>query len=305
MRFGSTIELGLIALALGAVCGSGQAQQAVQLTVHPIKEGRLYWVEGGGGNSGVIIGKTGVIVIDTKTTADGGRQLLAEIAKLTAKPVTHVIETHSDGDHVNGLAGFPAGLTIIAHVNNKNEQQAVFQYAAVETGGGRCLPPADHLPNALIFNDKVRTLIDGERVEFHYFGPAHTSGDLVVYLPEEKLAFAGDLITSNVLVHPEKSGSFAGWFRDAAGLLSLGADHYLGGHAQDLDTKASLRARIEAHRAVRDQVDDLVKDGKSLSEIKVALHDPPKDPSGCRGIPYQSLAEVEYHERVNRNQELK
>src|SRR5258708_3873343 len=76
------------------------AQPALQLNVHTIKDGKLYWIEGGGGNSGVVIGETGVIVVDAKTTTDGGRALVAEIAKLTSKPITHVVETHSDGDHV-------------------------------------------------------------------------------------------------------------------------------------------------------------------------------------------------------------
>jgi glyoxylase-like metal-dependent hydrolase (beta-lactamase superfamily II) len=65
-----------------------------------------------------------VIVIDAKTTADSAKQMLAEIAKITPKPVTHVILTHSDGNHVNGLASFPTGITIIAHEGNKKEVRA-------------------------------------------------------------------------------------------------------------------------------------------------------------------------------------
>ena len=55
-----------------------------------------------------------LIVIDAKTTPAGGKELLEDIAKITPKPVTTVILTHSDGDHVNGLASFPAGITITA-----------------------------------------------------------------------------------------------------------------------------------------------------------------------------------------------
>jgi cyclase len=71
-------------------------------------------VEGGSGNSGVIVGDKGVIVIEAKTTPAGGKELLEDIAKITPKPVTTVILTHSDGDHISGLAPFPAGITIIA-----------------------------------------------------------------------------------------------------------------------------------------------------------------------------------------------
>ncbi len=290
------------------LCASAAAQSpaaaAPSLTVHPIEEGRLYWVEGGGGNSGILIGKSGVIVIDAKITLAAGKQLVAEVAKLTSKPITHVIITHSDGDHVNGLAGFPDGLKIIAHVNNKVEQQSVYQYAAVEIDGGKCLPPKNRYPNLLVYKDRTRTVIDGETVELDYFGPAHTSGDLIVFLPAYKLAFTGDIITGSVLIHPEKNGSFDNWFHVANRLLSLNADRYVGGHATEVDTKESLRKRVADYQDTRDKVNGMMDAGRSLSEIKAALGDPPKDASGCRGIPYQSLAEVAFHAHQNRLQEL-
>lgn len=282
-----------------------QAPQTPALTTHPIKDGKLYWVEGGGGNSGVIVGDKGVIVVDAKTTPAAAQALIAEVAKITPKPITHVIITHSDGDHVNGLAGFPDGLKIIAHANNKLEQQAVYLYAAVEIDGGRCLPPANRLPNLVVMKDKVDTTIDGVKLSFRHFGPAHTSGDLVVYLPDEKIAFTGDLLTSTVLVHPEKNGSLDGWFKNAEGLLALDATGYVGGHARELDTKDSVKKRMAGYQATRDKVNALVAEGKTLPEVKTAMGDPAKDPSGCRGIPYPSLAEVQFHARTNQINELK
>jgi cyclase len=319
MTLSKSLKLGAVILALAAVSERGSAQeqanqpastapraQAPQgLTAHVIKEGKLYWVEGGGGNSGVIIGDRGVIVIDAKTTAESGAQLVAEIAKLTPKPITHVILTHSDGDHVNGLAGFPDGLKIIAHENNKMELMAVYEYAAVEIGGGKCIPPANRLPNVIIFKDKVSTTIDGEHFVIHHFGPAHTSGDIVIEMPDYKIAFVGDLITNNVLIHTEKNGSFAGWFKNAQGLLSLNVDSYVGGHAKDLDTKDSMRKRIADYQATQVKVDAMVDAGQSLAEVKTAMGDPAKDPSGCRGIPYMSLPNVEFNEHSDRKLELK
>ena len=299
--FGLTMMAGI-----GALVGLALAQQQPQpLKVHAIKDGSVYWLEGGGGNTGVVIGQNGVVVIDAKTTPAGGKQVVEEVAKLTPKPITHVILTHSDGDHVNGLPGFPEGIKIIAHENNKKEQQMTFLFAAVEVDGGKCLPPADRLPNQVIARDKVATKIDGVNFVFHHFGPAHTSGDLVVYLPDEKIAFTGDLLTSTVLIHPEKSGSFDGWFKNAQGLLALDTDTYLGGHAGTTDTKASLQKRIDGYQAIRDKVDGLMKEGKSLADVKIAMGDPAKNPSGCRGIPYPSLAEVEYQAQTDKNTEIK
>jgi glyoxylase-like metal-dependent hydrolase (beta-lactamase superfamily II) len=285
--------------------GGGGGRAPAPFKTNVLKEGRVYWVEGGGGNSGVIIGQTGVIVIDAKTTPDGAKQLIAEVAKLTPKPITNVILTHSDGDHVNGLPAFPAGINIIAHVNNRAEQRATFLYGAVEENGGRCMPPADRLPTQVVVKDKVATKIDGVNIVFYHFGPAHTSGDLVVYLPDDKIAFAGDLITNNVLVHTEKNGSLDGWFVNAKGLMALKADSYVGGHANMVDTVATLQKRMDDYQAQRDKVEGLMKEGKPLPDIKTAMGDPARNASGCRGIPYLSFAEVAYHTQNDKLQEVK
>lgn len=291
-------------IMLVSVAGAQQPATPA-LTVHSVKDGRLYWVEGGGGNSGIIIGDKGVILVDAKTTPEAGRQLIAEVAKLTPKPVTHAILTHSDGDHVNGLAGMPDGLKIVAHANNKAELLAVYQFATVEVGGGRCLPPSNRIPNQIVMKDKVAAVINGVSIILHHFSPAHTAGDLVVELPDDDLVFTGDLITSTVLVHPEKSGSFDGWFTNARGLLALKESRYIGGHARDFDTKATLQKRMADYQTIKTKVDPLVDAGKTLAEVKEAMGVPAKDPSGCRGIPYPSLAEVEFNSRTNQNQELK
>src|SRR5579872_2412009 len=94
------------------------------LKVTQIKD-NLYWAQGGvGSNDGIIVGTTGVIVVDMKSTADSEKEVIAEIAKITRKAVNTAIVTHSDGDHVNGLAAFPPGLTIIAQENCKKEMEA-------------------------------------------------------------------------------------------------------------------------------------------------------------------------------------
>src|SRR4051794_35089038 len=100
--FVSLLSLGPLA-ALARAQGPGAPP--APFVPHSLKPD-VYWIEGGGGNSGVIIGSNGVIVVDAKTTPAGGKELLDNIAKITPKPVTPVILTHSDGDHVNGLASF-------------------------------------------------------------------------------------------------------------------------------------------------------------------------------------------------------
>jgi glyoxylase-like metal-dependent hydrolase (beta-lactamase superfamily II) len=118
--------------------------------IKTIRKDKVYMIPGGGDTTTVIIGDTGVIVVDPKVNKATGEQLLKKIAALTPKPVTHVSETHSDCDHVNGIVAFPNSVQIIAHINNRKEQEQVARLATVEINGGYGVGPQDRLPNILI-----------------------------------------------------------------------------------------------------------------------------------------------------------
>jgi len=288
---GMVIGFAIAGLSAFAGLAQGQGQQAAPFTVHQLKP-NVYWVEGGGGNSGVIVGDKGVIVVDAKVSAAGGKELLDDIAKITPKPVTTVILTHSDGDHVNGLASFPAGITIIAHENNKKEQVAAI------AKGGRGAPPADRLPTQLVTKDKEDLKIDGVKIELHHWAPAHTSGDLVVYLPDERVVFTGDIIATQFpdpLIHLEKNGSSEGWIKTAKGIVGLNADEFVPGHGM-LQGKADIQKRLTDTEAKRAKIKELVAQGKSLDEIRTAVGDPPPAPAGGRGPNFASFTTVVYEE---------
>ena len=157
-----------IALALALIfsvlaVSVAQAQQPPQpLTVTKIKD-NLYWARGGAGsNDGIIVGKDGVILVDTKTTPDSEKEVLAEVAKITPKMITTVIITHSDGDHVNGLAALPAGLTIIAQENCKKEMEA--------SASSRNPAPQDRLPTKT-YDKTDKMTIDGVKIQLYHWAP--------------------------------------------------------------------------------------------------------------------------------------
>jgi len=286
-------SLGFVTIAASialAVPAAAQAPPAGPFKVHQLKP-NVYWVEGGGGNSGVIIGDKGVIVVDAKTTPAGGKELLEDIAKITPKPVTTVILTHSDGDHVNGLVSFPTGITIIAHENNKKEQEAAL------AKGGRGAPPADHLPTQVVSKKKENLKIDGVKFELMHWAPAHTSGDLIIYLPTEQIVFTGDIIAAqrpDPLIHLEKNGSSEGWITTTKGIVALDADTFVPGHG-DVQTKADIEKRLTNTEAKRAKIKELVAQGKTLDEIKAAVGDPPPAQGG-RGPVFASFTDVVYKE---------
>jgi len=263
----------------------GQAPPpATPFVTHQLKP-NIYWIEGGGGNGTIIVGTSGVIVVDAKTTKAGGQELLDDIGKITPKPVTTVILTHSDGDHVNGLAAFPTGVNVIAQENNKKEQETAL------AAGGRGAPPADHLPTQVTTKQKETITLEGEKLELYHWAPAHTSGDLIVYLPSQKLVATGDIISTGnpyPRIHDEKNGSTQGWITTAKGIVSLDADVFIPGHG-NIQTKADIQKRISDAEARRAQIKEMVSQGKSLDEIKAALGDNDK-------LTYKSWTQVCYEE---------
>src|SRR5262245_17896793 len=132
----------LVLVGLIALAAIGAAQQATQAPAPPpnamkqIKPNIWAALGGAGGNVTIIVGQSSVIVVDAKQTEPGAKDLLAEIAKITPKPVKTVFITHSDGDHLMGLTAYPPGIKIIAHENNKKEQEAMI------AAGARGAPPA-------------------------------------------------------------------------------------------------------------------------------------------------------------------
>ncbi len=277
------------AIATGVTCFATLAfAQAPNpaLSVKKVKD-NLYVVEGGGGNSSIIIGQNGVIVVDAKTTLPAGKGVVDEVGKLTNKPITTVIFTHSDGDHVNGVTAFPKGLTIIAHENDKKEIEQA------ETAGARGAPPKEYLPNKVVTGTQETDVIDGVKLTLIHVANAHTSGDLAVYLPDEKVVITGDLIgTGDPLIHREKNGNSEGWIRFVSALTQLDADTYVLGHA-DPETKAQVETNLKNAEAKRSRIAALVKDGKSLDEIKQALGETQRP---ANAPPFPSFTETTYEE---------
>ncbi len=286
--------LGLLTVAVLVSLSTLAWSAAASCTLSKVTKIRdnVYWVQGGvGSNDGFIVGTTGVVVVDTKTTPDSEKGVIAEIAKVTPKAVDTVIITHSDGDHVNGLAAFPPGLTIIAQENCKKEMEA--------SAGSRNPAPQDRLPTKTYAKTDKLTA-DGVHIRLYHWAPGHTSGDTVVYLPDEKIVFGGDLLVTNRTdtgIHPEKNGSAAGWLENAKGMLGLDADTYLTGHG-DMMTKADVQEKYDLIQDKYAKIKTMAAQGKSLDEVKTSLGEPTAaPPPNANGAPpAATLTEIIYKE---------
>src|SRR6185436_10391962 len=111
------LTVGVLSLAVTASQQpvGGAAAQAVAKVVEVEKlRDNLFMLKGGGGNTAVFVGASGVVVVDTKNPG-WGQPLLDKIKELTPKPITTIINTHTHGDHVSGNVEFPATVEVIVH----------------------------------------------------------------------------------------------------------------------------------------------------------------------------------------------
>lgn len=150
-------------------------------------------------NAAFVVTPAGVVVIDALGSPALAKRLIAEIRKVTTQPVTHVIVTHYHADHIYGLQVFKAlGARIIAH-------RAALEYLNSETARLRLevsrqeLAPwvnaETHLVEADEWIDGDKELVvGGVHLQIKPVGPSHTPEDLAIYMPSEKVLFAGDIV---------------------------------------------------------------------------------------------------------------
>jgi len=265
----------------------GFAQQPASLTTEQIAE-NVYIIKGGVANTGFIVGEKEVIAIDAGMTAESAQGIMESIEKTTSKPISGIILTHSDGDHINGIGGFPEGLETYSSAGAKNEMEEAFQAPNMQM-------LANRLPTKT-FTDTMDIDLGTEKIRLLHFGPAHTSGDTVLLLPGEKLAFIGDLvfIGRDPLIHRQKGGTALGLIKNLKAILQLDADRFVPGHNDVLSRKDVEQALANIQDTV-DRVRSLIEQNKSLEETKKAFGIE-ESPSGSTGFSFPSLAEVVYLE---------
>lgn len=187
-----------------------------------------------GANAGIIIGKKGIVVIDTLISAKEAKRLLHDIREISDKPILYVINTHYHLDHSFGNAEFiKLGATVIAHENCTDEMRfkAADGLANAENYG---LTPEDMAGTEIgypdiSFADRMQLDMGELEVELIHIAPSHSKGSILVHVPAEKTVFAGDILFTDF--HPYMGdGDITGWQQTLDFLAELDTDKIIPGH---------------------------------------------------------------------------
>lgn len=149
-----------------------------------------WWIN----NTGFVVGDGEVVAIDASSTERRTRALLDAIAGRSPQPVHTLVNTHHHGDHTNGNCLF-TDAAVVGHRNCRDGVRAQtiggldLVFGPVEWGDLTSRPPN------VVLDERLDVFAGDRLVELHYIGtPAHTTGDVVAWLPAERVLFAGDLV---------------------------------------------------------------------------------------------------------------
>lgn len=226
-------------------------------------------------NNIVIEMKDYLIVVDANFPS-GARATMADIKRISAKPVKYVFDTHHHGDHSYGNALWTgAGATTLAYRGVADEMRRYEPGRWQQTEKERPDVAAMHQPSVeppkQTFDQNLFVLDDGTRkVEFHFFGWAHTRGDGFVFLPKEKILCTGDAVV-NGPYNFTGDGNIGNWPNVVHAAQKLDAKTILPGHGvpggpEVLAGQAAFM--VELHKAAQSAVDRGAK-AEDLKQVRL------------------------------------
>ena len=207
-------------------------------------------------NSGVVVGDDAALVVDTTATPAMARSLIAEIRRVTDKPIKYVVLSHYHAVRVLGASAYAAegAQEIIASRGTYElirERGAEDMKSEIERFP-RLFDAVDSIPGltwpTLVFERELTLFLGGLEVQMRHLGMGHTKGDTIVWLPQEKVLFSGDLVEYGAAAYTGDA-HLAEWPATLEALRRLAPDKLVPGRGPALLNNADANRAIDYTKA--------------------------------------------------------
>jgi glyoxylase-like metal-dependent hydrolase (beta-lactamase superfamily II) len=224
-------------------------------------------------NSGVVIGDEGVLVVDAQATPAMAADVLRRIRAVTDKPVTHLVLTHYHAVRVLGAAGYPGAEIIASAATRDLIAERGQQDMDSEIGRfPRLFRGRESIPGltwpGITFEQRMTLWMGRREVQVIHIGRSHTAGDTVVWLPQERVLFSGDVVEFGATPYCGDA-HFTDWPATLDAVQALGPERLVPGRGRALMDKAECEEAVEGTRAFTADLFGIVSamKGAGLKEV--------------------------------------
>ncbi len=200
------------------------------LDVTPGTEGNVLYA-----NTGIVIGKDGIIIIDTLASTKEAEKFFADIRKVTDKPVKYVINTHHHPDHAYGNSFFAdMGVPIISQVQSREELlfsgETLLKNPNMLGFSSDFFQGTRIVPANIVFEKAMAIDLGGITVKLIYSNlHSHAKGSIIVHIPEEDVLFTADILVTNT--HPfVMDGNIQEWIKTIDTIMPMNVKNIIPGH---------------------------------------------------------------------------
>ncbi len=280
------------AVILTGATASAQQNATSQINVLHV-QGNVYLMVGAVGNITVQVSNDGVLMVDTGTaqTVDQVIAAVKQLAKpITNKPIRYIVNTHFHADHTGGNEKVRAagatitGGNVAGNIQDATEGAAIYAHENVmkrmsAPTGAQAPTPSGAWPTDTYFGDVQELFFNGEAIQMFHPKSAHTDGDSIVFFRRSDVVSTGDIfMTTNYPIIDLQNGGSINGVIDALNFildLTIPADKQEGGtmvipgHGRLCDEADVVEYR-DMVTIIRDRVQDMIKKGMTLEQVKAA-----------------------------------
>jgi glyoxylase-like metal-dependent hydrolase (beta-lactamase superfamily II) len=261
--------MGLVIVLLSSLSAFSQQTQRGQTALREIVPGH-YMFSSGTLNSGIIVTSEGVVVLDALNSEAVARAEREAIANTIRQPVRFLVSSTFHNNYSRGNVAY-ADVWKIGHENYRTDLLELMQRNGVPAEEQKA-----RLPNQT-FRDRITLYLGGKEIQILYVGRAHTRGDSIIYVPQDRIVYLSELFFADQFLFIN-DGYGLDWLKALDAAEALGAEIFVPGHgpipADPRETRQGLGRFRQMLVDVRDAVQKEIARGATEDQAVATIRWP-------------------------------